>query len=390
MDAYAKQLDVLKKSLQYREVKPFAEGPNSNWVDFSGNDFLGLSQHPSLADAAGQAAKEFGTGATGSRLISGTSESILALEKLLADWKGTEAALVLNSGYQGNIAILQGLLSADDWVFWDRLNHASLVDGVRLSGAKWKRYRHLDLAHLQTLLKAAPFNARKWIVTDSLFSMDGDYPDLPKLCDIAEAYGAFVLVDEAHAGGVFGKEKRSGLCEALGVSSRVTLQVGTFSKALGGFGAYVAGPDVLIKTLINTARGFIYSTALPPSVIAAAHQAVTMVWEDSSLCGKLWENVHFCWSLLERELPPGYLPKLQKKAQKTQIIPVYLPGSDLALRVSERLMRQGYMVRAIRPPTVPKGQERLRIAISAKQTRTQIEGLVSALKCAIVETAVAR
>jgi 8-amino-7-oxononanoate synthase len=241
-------------------------------INFSGNDYLGLSQDNRLKQAAIEAIQNYGTGSGSARLISGHTELTHQLEKTIAGWKQTESALIFNSGYQTNVGILQAILKPGDWVFCDRLNHASLVDGCLLSGARWSRYRHLDLHHLDQLLGKAPQQVLKWIVTDSVFSMDGDYPDLKKLVEIAKKHHALIMLDEAHATGLFGNQRSSGLAEQFGVCNDIALQVGTFSKALGGSGGFVAGSSLLIEWLVNHARGFIYSTALPPSVIASALQ----------------------------------------------------------------------------------------------------------------------
>jgi len=348
-------------------------------VNFSGNDYLGLSHDARLKTAAIRAIEQYGTGTGASRLVSGTNPLVITLEAELARFKQTEAALVFNSGYQANISILPALLKLGDWVFADRLNHASLVDGCLLSGARWTRYAHLDLENLETRLKKVPQSARKWIVTDSAFSMDGDYPDLVALCDLAERYGALVMVDEAHATGLYGERHSSGLCEHFGVSHRVALQMGTFSKALGGSGAYVAGSRVLIDTLINRARGFIYSTALPPAVLASAQAAIALVQDDPHPKANLWRNVAHFEQLaravqLFREGPDHLLQPLH-----SPIIPIPIGKSGAALEVSQALLDAGYFVQAIRPPTVPAGTDRLRLALSAIHTPSQIEGLVQAL-----------
>jgi 8-amino-7-oxononanoate synthase len=348
-------------------------------INFSSNDYLGLSSDERLKEAAIEAIRRYGAGSSASRLISGTGPLVLGLEQALAQFKHTEAALVFNSGYQANVGVLQAILEAGDWVFCDRLNHASLMDGCRLSGARWTRYHHLDLAHLEARLNKAPLTARKWIVTDTVFSMDGDYPDLNALINIAERHGALLMVDEAHATGLYGQARSSGLCEQFGVSDRIALQMGTFSKALGGAGAYVAGPQVMIDTLINRARSFIYSTALPPAVIAAACAAVTLVQSDLRPKTRLWNNVaHFEQLACAAGLADRFPHPL-----KSPIIPILVGDSAQTLKISQTLLDTGYFVQAIRPPTVPPGTSRLRIALSAAHTPQQIEGLIQALKVAL-------
>lgn len=354
-------------------------------VNFSGNDYLGLSADPGLRQAAMEAIERYGVGSASSRLISGTGPLAVELEQAVADFKQTESALVFNSGYQANVTILQALLKPGDWVFCDRLNHASLVDGCRLSGARWSRYRHLDLAHLERLLAKSPSDARKWILTDSVFSMDGDYPDLAALVALAERASALVLVDEAHATGLYGDERRSGLCEQFGVSDRIALQMGTFSKALGGSGAYVAGDAVLIDTLINRGRGFIYSTAPSPPVLAAALQALEQIRTNPAPTRRLWENV----TLLESLLLEAGLAKSGSSPDdashrvtlplKSPIIPLIVGDSANALALSQALLEAGHFVHAIRPPTVPPGTARLRLSLSAAHTPEQIQALVKSL-----------
>lgn len=343
-------------------------------VNFSSNDYLGLASDDRLKQAAIAAVQQYGTGSTASRLICGTNPLIAELETELARFKQAEAALVFNSGYQANVAILQAILRSGDFVFCDKLNHASLMDGCLLSGANWSRYRHLDLDHLEEKLKKAPAGVRKWVVTDSVFSMDGDYPDLLRLVEIAERYGALVMVDEAHATGLYGANG-SGLCEQFGIQNRVALQMGTFSKALGSSGAYVAGSKVLIDWLVNHARGFIYSTAQSPAVIGASLAAVKLAHSTPSLKEQLWRNV----ACMEKAIRSTGLESRISLPLRSPIVPVLIGESAETLRVSRALLEAGYFVQGIRPPTVPPKTGRLRIALSAAHTPAQIEGLVQAL-----------
>jgi 8-amino-7-oxononanoate synthase len=297
------------------------------------------------------------------------------LEAEIAAWKNCEAALYFATGYQANVTVLQTVLQKEDWVFCDRLNHASLVDGCRLSGARWMRYKHLDLEHLERLLKKAPENVRKWIVTDSVFSMDGDLADLNGLADLADRHKASLYVDEAHASGLYGN-RHSGLCEAQGVSNRVALQMGTFSKAMGGSGAYVAGKRVLIDYLINKARGFIYSTAPSPSVIAAALASIRLLNEHADPVQRLWRNVRF----LQAEFIQAGLRKESDPPLQSPIVPI-LTGSEAAtLALGEALLNQGFYLHPIRPPSVPPGECRLRLSLNADHTHRQIADMLQALK----------
>lgn len=385
--SYQQELDELVEQGQLRRCRLIETDPHNPVliriegqaaINFSSNDYLGLSHDPRLREATIEAVRDYGTGSGGSRLIGGTGPLVCELEEALARFKQTEAALVLNSGYQANVTLMQALLSSEDRVFCDKLNHASLMDGVLLSGARWTRYKHLDLWHLEEKLKKAPPEARKWIVTDSVFSMDGDYPDLKALVTLAERYGALTLVDEAHATGLFGA-RSGGLCEEQAVSNRVTLQMGTFSKALGGFGAYAAGSKVMIETLINKARGFIYSTALPPAVTGAALAAIELVQTDTTQKQRLWENVRF----FESELQTAGLADRLSLPLGSPIVPLVIGDSNQTLAVSRALLEAGYFVQGIRPPTVPPGTARLRIALSAAHTKEQLAGLVQALAHAL-------
>lgn len=386
--AYRHELEVQAETGRLRRCRLVSPAPGASSsmqvqvdgravVNFSSNDYLGLAHDARLQAASVEALGQYGTGSAGSRLITGTGPLVQVLESTLAGFKQAEAALVFNSGYQANVAILQALLTPEDRVFCDKLNHASLMDGCLWSGARWSRYRHLDLAQLEARLQKAPVAARKWIVTDSVFSMDGDYPDLRALADLAESYQALLLVDEAHATGLYGDTRSSGLCEQYGVSGRVALQMGTFSKALGGFGAYVAGPRTLIDTLVNRSRGFIYSTALPPGVWAAALEAVRLVQADCTMKSRLWSNVRRLETLLRAAGLSAFVPS---GAFRSAIVPFVVGDNVNTLALSDALLEAGYFVQGIRPPTVPPGTARLRIALSAAHTETDLQGLVTALR----------
>jgi 8-amino-7-oxononanoate synthase len=381
---YQSTLAALKVEKQFRQCRtltPSGQHPMQVAIDgieainFSGNDYLGLSRDTRLQTAAIEAIHQYGIGSASSRLVSGTSPLAVALENELATFKQTESALVFGSGYQANVGILQALLKPGDQIFCDRLNHASLVDGCRLSGARWHRYRHLDLEHLETLLAKSPTEAAKWIITDSVFSMDGDYPDLSALVTLAERYNALIMVDEAHATGIYGAKKRSGLCEQFHVSNRVHLQMGTFSKALGGSGGYLAGSRPVIDTLINRARGFIYSTAPSPPVLAAALEAVRVIQADDEPTQRLWANIR----VFESQILQNGLSQLISSLVKSPIIPIIVGDSAKTVALSHALLEAGHFVQAIRPPTVPNGTARLRISLSAAHTTDQIDTLIQSL-----------
>jgi 8-amino-7-oxononanoate synthase len=345
-------------------------------INFCSNNYLGLAADSRLKAVAIAAIEQYGVGTGSARLVSGTAPLVAELEATLAEFKQAEAALVFNSGYQANVAILQALTEDTDTLFLDKWNHASLVDGALLCGARWTRYAHGDLNHLEARLKAAhqkrSVDSAFWIVTDSVFSMDGDWAPLAEMVTLAERYDACLMVDEAHATGVYGPVRSSGLAEELGLSQAITLQMGTLSKALGGMGGYVAGSRVLIDTLINRGRGFIYSTAMPPASVAAALAAVKLVQEDRSVTQRLWAN----HALLQQLAQEVGLP-LQSPSP---IFPWVVGDAPTAMAWSEQLLAAGYFVQGIRPPTVPEGTARLRITLSAHHTPEQIQGLVSALR----------
>lgn len=343
-------------------------------VDFCSNDYLGLRRDPRLAEAAAAAAHEHGSGAGGARLLRGTTALHEELEAALAAWKGTEACLLFNTGFQANATLIPALAGAGDAVFSDALNHASLVDGCRLAragGAHLGIYRHLDRAdlgaQLTTWRATAPEGALALVATDAVFSMDGDAADLPALVDLCERHGALLLVDEAHATGLLGADG-AGLAQFQGVHGRVPLVMGTLGKALGAFGAFVCSDALLREHLLNTTRGFIFSTALPPPVLGAALEGVRIARAEA------WRR--------ERALAfAGRLREaLGQPDQPSAIVPVPVGLDALAVDLAARLQARGFDVRAVRPPTVPEGSARLRITTGAHLEWDQIEALASILR----------
>lgn len=332
-------------------------------LNFSSNDYLGLACSPASIEAGRRALAEWGTGAGASRLVCGHLAPHASLERALAAFEGCEAALVFSSGYAANVGTLGALLAEGDVVFSDELNHASLIDGCRLSRARVVRYRHLDVGHVRALLATTP-GRRRLVVTDTVFSMDGDLAPVAALSRLCEEAGAGLMVDEAHGTGVFGATG-AGLCEARGVSPEV--RVGTLSKALGGAGAWVAGSRSLVELLVNRARSFVFSTGLPPAVCAAGEAAVAAVREGPDLRERLWRNVAHLAGALGR--PPT-----------SPIFSLVLGAPDVALAASRALLEQGLLVKAIRPPTVPEGTSRLRVSLSAAHTEEDIERLAAALR----------
>ncbi|MCZ6721458.1 MAG: 8-amino-7-oxononanoate synthase [Proteobacteria bacterium] len=346
-----------------------------NLINFSSNDYLGLARHPALAARASEWAERWGTGAGASRLVTGNLDLFAAIEEKIARAKGTEAALVLGSGFLLNGTVLAALFERDavgsePLVFSDRLNHASIHHGCRAAGVRQIRYRHNDVNHLEHLLgRHAGDEAARFIITESVFGMDGDRADLARLVELSDRHGAFLYVDEAHATGVLGP-RGFGLSSAF--PGRVDLVMGTFSKALGGYGAYLACSKTLRDYLVNKCTGLIYSTALPPPVLGAIDAALDLVpgLED------------------ERRALHGNADRLRDAlkaagfdcgASTTQIVPVILGADEAVLAASRALEEEGMLTIAIRPPTVPRGTSRIRFALSAQHSAVDIDRLAAAL-----------
>jgi len=329
------------------------------------NDYLGLANHPALRQAALQAMERYGFGAGASRLVSGTSALHQALENKLALFKGTEAALVFNSGYAANTGIIPAIVGIGDLILSDSLNHASIVDGCRLSKAQVTIYTHKDSAQVETLLKNNLQAKRKLIVTDGVFSMDGDIAPLPYLVYLSEKYGAILMVDDAHGTGVLGQTCK-GTVEHFGLSGRVHIQMGTLGKALGSFGAYAAGSKELIDFLINCSRSFIYSTALPSSVCAASLAAIDLLEQEPERRVRLWNNRNqFVNGLRSIGISTG--------ASETPIVPLIIGDSGRALKAADKLFEYGVYATAIRPPTVPADAARIRTTVSAAHSNADID-----------------
>jgi len=339
-------------------------------INFSSNDYLGLAAHPAVVAAARQALERWGMGAGASRLVVGDTEAHRALEARLQTFEDAEAVLLFNGGYPANVGIVPALVGAGDAVFSDALNHASLVDGCRLSRAQVCIYPHRDVGALERLLTGTPAR-RKLVVTDSVFSMDGDLAPLAQLVELCRDGGAALLVDEAHATGVLGP-RGAGLCEALGLTQAVDLRMGTLGKALGAFGAYAATTRPVADLLVNRARSVVFSTALPPAVCAAAAAAVDLVEHDPDLRPRLWRNIH-CFA--------EGLRALGHPAQVTSaIFPLVVGAPDRALAAAAFLRGRGLLVKPIRPPTVPAGTSRLRFALSAAHTPDHLDQALVGLR----------
>ena len=342
------------------------------------NNYLGLSVHPVVIEAAGAALQKYGTGASASRLMSGNCHLYTELETKIAKAKGTEASLVFGSGYLANIGAIPALVGDGDLILSDVLNHASIIDGCRLSPATKQIYRHCDVEHIESLLGQSMNFRRRLIVTDGVFSMDGDIAPLPEICALAEKYDAMVMVDDAHGFGVLG-ETGGGTIEYFGLENRGVIQMGTLSKAIGGLGGYVAGSANLIDFLINRARGFIFTTGLPPATLAGASAAIDVIRSNPELRQRLSSNVLLLKNaLLER----GF----QLLPSQTQILPLILGSVEVAARFAEVLLSHGVYAPAIRPPTVPEGTSRLRISVIASHTAEDLEAAIAGLEAARAAT----
>ncbi len=348
------------------------------WILCS-NDYLGLSTHPDVIQAMIDATRRFGAGTGAARLISGNTSLHEEVEEKIARFKGTEAALFFTSGYHANVGTIQALAGEGDAIFSDELNHASIIDGCRLSRARTFVYRHRDMNHLEDLLRREGSRARtRLVVTDTVFSMDGDVAPLEDIVRLAEQYDAVVMVDEAHATGLFGEHGR-GMCEEKGISDKIPVQMGTCGKALGVFGAYVAGSSELVNFLINRARSFIFTTAPPPGICFAVIKALEIVEREK------WrrERVQALASRLRTLLKSKGLNTLNSE---TQIVPVVIGSENSTLAISRALLKMGFFVQGIRPPTVPPGTSRLRVTVRADLPDGIIEDFCCALEKAIGST----
>jgi len=383
-DDLAHELDALAVRHLKRTRRTIA-GPQGAEVVVDGrrvlclcsNNYLGLANDPRLAAAAIAAIEASGFGAGASPLISGHMSAHAALEDEIAAWQGCEAALVFGSGYHANIGVLAALLRVGDEVLSDELNHASLIDGCRLSRAAISVYRHLDVDDLARQLERSRAR-RKLIVSDSVFSMDGDLAPLAEMVRLAERHDAWLMLDEAHAVGVLGAGG-AGLAADLGLGDRVTVCMGTLGKALGSYGAFVAGSRALIELLVNRARAYVYSTALPPAVIAAARAAVAIARDEDDRRAQLWRNA--------RRLHGGLAAAgIAMQPLTSTIIPLLVGESAAALQVAEHALEHGVLAPAIRPPTVPQGAARLRLTPIATHSAQQIDHAVQVLARALRET----
>ena len=336
-------------------------------INFASNDYLGLASDPRVIEAACSAAGDHGWGSGASPLVSGWREPHEALASALAEFERVEAVALFSSGYAANLGAIGALIGPGDGVYLDRLDHACLVDGARLSRAKLRVYPHVDVPRLETILTRDRGKFRRSLIaTDGVFSMDGDLAPLPELADLAERFGAMLLVDEAHGTGVFGAEGR-GAAESLGVADRVAVKVGTLSKALGSVGGFVAGSRRLVDWLVNRARPLVYSTAMPPPAAAAASKALEILRLEPWRRERLAKLSHRLRSGLAGVGPGG------------PIVPFIVGEPDAAVDWSGRLLDRGILVPAIRPPTVPDGTARLRISLTAAHSEDDVDRLIAGL-----------
>ena len=376
---WEKDLQKLAREHLLREISvldspsgPLMSLNGQNTLQFASNDYLGLANHVHLKQAACKAIEQYGVGAGASRLISGTLTPHHSLEQSLAHFFGTEASLTFSSGYAVNTGIIPNLITSDGLIFADRLCHASLIDGCRLSRATLRIFRHNDIDHLKSLLgKRAPARP-SLIVTEGVFSMDGDLAPLLELVHLAEEFEATLLIDDAHGTGVMGATGR-GTIEHWGVDSAKVLHMGTLSKALGASGGFITGTKDFIAYLINTSRSFIYSTAPSPPIAAAAQAAIHLIQQEPERRARLWQN---------REHIYQGLAAIGCHMTKTEspIIPLIVNDPGLAIEMSQQLRKKGIFIPAIRPPTVPKGTSRLRITVTAEHSVEQIDAALEAIQ----------
>jgi glycine C-acetyltransferase len=347
-------------------------------INIASNNYLGLTTHPKLRAAALDAIKKYGVGSGAVRTVAGTMRIHMQLEEKIAKFKNVEACVVFQSGFAANAGTVSAILGKDDFIISDELNHASIIDGARLSRAKIKVFRHKDAAHAEELLKEIKDEpGHKLLITDGVFSMDGDIGPLPALCDVAEKYGAIMMVDDAHASGVLGQNGR-GTVDHFNVHGRVDIQVGTLSKAIGALGGYVCGSKDLIDFLYHRARPFLFSTSHPPSVAATCIAAFDLLEEEPQLMDQLWANTRF----FKRELGAlGFnIGGQNTPASETPITPIIIGDGKLTMDFSRELFKGGVFATGIAFPTVPEGKARIRTIMSATHTQDQLSRALEVLK----------
>jgi 8-amino-7-oxononanoate synthase len=379
MDFLHDQLEDLKRQGLYRSLKD-VEGPTGTSLiidgrkalQFASNDYLGLANHPRLKAAAGEAVARYGAGAGSSRLVCGNLDLNRQLEEKVAQLKHKETALLYSTGYMANLGVITALAGEGDLIVSDEFNHASIVDACRLSRAQVMVYPHKRMDVLEQLLAGAGRFRRRLIVTDGIFSMDGDMAPLPDLVTLAEQYACMLMVDDAHATGVLGPNG-GGTGDHFGLAEKIDIAMGTFGKALGGFGAFVAGDRSLREFLINRSRPFMFTTGLPPSVIASAVAALAVVEEEPELRARLRENAN---RLRQGITQLGF----SVAGGETQIIPLLVGDASLTMQMAALLLEEGVFIQGIRPPSVPQGTSRLRITVSAAHSPGEVAFALEALE----------
>ena len=373
------ELKNIKEAGLYRKLNvvgsaqgTYLEINGREYLSFCSNNYLGLANNPLVVEAVKDAVEKYGWGAGASRLVSGNMELHEALEEKISRFKGKEASIVFPTGYMANVGAISSLVSKGDLVICDKLNHASIIDGCRLSGADFRVYPHCDMEKLENVLRKSAKYSHKLIVTDTVFSMDGDLAPLPDIVRIASKYKAMVMVDEAHGTGVFG-EKGSGVVEHFNLSKKINIVMGTLSKAVGSMGGYVSGDAGLIDFLRNKARSFMYTTALPPAVCAASIAGIELIQKDHSLRTSLWHNVRYLNEKLK-------LLNFNVISSERPIIPILIGDPKKAVNVSKFLHKEGILIPAIRPPTVPARSSRLRMTVMSTHTKEDMERLLDVLR----------
>ena len=368
----AAEIDALKSQGVFRHLRVIEDEQRAKTVvdgktaiNLSSNNYLGLTTHPRLREKAIEAIERFGVGTGSVRTIAGTMAMHIELERRLAEFKQTEAVVVFQSGFTANAGTVSAILSKEDVIISDALNHASIIDGCRLSRAAIKVFPHKDADAARDILRDLMPGQRKLLITDGVFSMDGDLGPLPALCDLAEEYGAIMMVDDAHASGVFGRNGR-GTVDHFGMHGRVDIQVGTLSKAIGALGGYVAGSQSLIDFLHHRARPFLFSTSHPPSVVATCMAAIDLLLEEPQIIDRLWDNTRFFKAGLSAL---GFNTGISE----SPITPVIVGDGALAMKLSDRLFDQGVFAQGIAFPTVARDAARVRTIVTATHTKDELQ-----------------
>jgi glycine C-acetyltransferase len=367
-----KELDALKEQKLYRhlrvledEQKAHTTIDHTSVVNLSSNNYLGLTTHPRLRQAALKAIEQYGVGTGSVRTIAGTMDIHMELERRLAEFKQVEKVVVFQSGFTANAGTVSAIFTKEDVVISDELNHASIIDGCRLSRATIKVFPHKDVDAARAIIKGLPASQRKLLITDGVFSMDGDLGPLPALCELAEETGCIMMVDDAHASGVFGKNGR-GTVDHFGMHGRVDIQVGTLSKAIGALGGYVAGNTNLIEFLYHRGRPFLFSTSHPPSVVLTCIAALDVLMEEPQIIERLWENTRFFKEGLQRL---GFNTGLSE----SPITPVIAGDGAKAMLLSDKLFERGVFAQGIAFPTVARDRARVRTIVTATHTREDLQ-----------------